>query len=109
VTEHHIRHETGFLERKRGARDFLAIEHAGLNFPQVMMGLSMWLSLRCVSHRPNSRQNASLSLSQKHNLIAWLSTELPDQMNVLARKILVGEKKFHRRCLRVQPSRDLRD
>ena len=95
VAQHDVGHKAHLLERKGGACDLLAVQHAGLCFAEVMVRLLGGLALRCVDDFPDSGQRAVLALGNKPYLIAALCGKVTREMKVLAREILMYEKYLH--------------
>lgn len=100
VAEHDVGDEAGLLERQGSTCDFLAVQHASLGFSEVVVGLTGDLPFGAVHDLLDSGQRGVVSLSEKNDFVLAKRSEVPRDMQILSREILMNKQHFHRQFLR---------
>jgi hypothetical protein len=79
-----------------------SIEHGSFGFAQVVMHMRGDRPARLVHDFPDARKLDFLALGDKNDLVLGLCAKIASEMQILARKVLVYTKHFHRATIPVR-------
>ena len=95
MTDDDVRIETELLEIRSGAGDDVGTPHRGIEFARCDMRIRRRSVRLWIGYRSHARYLVRVRLAEEHHVVLPRCDQMPDDMQVLSREILVNEQIFH--------------